>query len=149
MQDHVHSHDRLWKQLNPSSEICKFIDPEIESLTLCFPPKTVFQSFDPSVRSDAISPALVCFPALPFLIGYSYPFPDLTRRFFTLTRISYSQAMPMLWRALYTIGEILKTEDLEFNLSELLYLYSLVTHGSSRFLFKANPYLPLPILKTT
>ncbi|KAF5797241.1 hypothetical protein HanPI659440_Chr08g0314551 [Helianthus annuus] len=64
--------------MNPSSKICKFTDPEIESLFLCFPPETVFRPFDPSVRSDAISPVWVCFPALPFLLGYSYPFPDLT-----------------------------------------------------------------------
>ncbi|MFS7888195.1 hypothetical protein Hanom_Chr00s000001g01592091 [Helianthus anomalus] len=55
----------------------------------------------------------------------------------------------MHWRALYTIDEILKTKELEFKLSELSYLYSLVTHDSSRFLFKAKPHQPLPILKTT
>ncbi|KAJ0485481.1 hypothetical protein HanLR1_Chr14g0531191 [Helianthus annuus] len=135
--------------MNPSSEFCKFTDSEIESLVPCFPPENVFRPFNPSVHSDAISLVWVCFPALHFLLGYSYPFPELTRRFFTLTGISYSQAMPMLWRALYTIEEILKTEDLEFNLSELSYLYSLVTHGSSRFLFKAKPHQHLPILKTT
>ncbi|KAJ0804596.1 hypothetical protein HanPI659440_Chr02g0039831 [Helianthus annuus] len=57
--------------------------------------------------------------------------------------------MPILWRALFTIEEILEEEDLDFGLSELAYLYSLVTHGSSRFLFKAKFYQPLPILKTT
>ncbi|KAF5755378.1 hypothetical protein HanRHA438_Chr17g0812061 [Helianthus annuus] len=57
--------------------------------------------------------------------------------------------MPMLWRALYTIVEIIKAEELDFNLSEFSYLYSLVTHDSSRYLFKAKPRQPLPILKTT
>ncbi|MFS7964196.1 hypothetical protein Hanom_Chr08g00747351 [Helianthus anomalus] len=57
--------------------------------------------------------------------------------------------MPMLWRALYTIEETIKAEDLDFNLSELLYLYPLVTHDSIRFLFKAKPHELLAILKTT
>ncbi|MFS7964197.1 hypothetical protein Hanom_Chr08g00747361 [Helianthus anomalus] len=30
--------------MNPSSEICKFTDLEIESLFPCFPPKTIFRS---------------------------------------------------------------------------------------------------------
>ncbi|KAJ0715060.1 hypothetical protein HanPI659440_Chr13g0496761 [Helianthus annuus] len=135
--------------MNLSLEICKFTDPEIENLAPCFPPKTVFRPFDPSARSDVVSPVWFCFPALPFILGYSYPFPDLTQRFFTLTNISYSQAMLMLCRALYTIEEILITEDLDFGLSELSFLYSLVTDGSSRVLFKAKPHQPLPILKTT
>ncbi|MFS7965178.1 hypothetical protein Hanom_Chr08g00759061 [Helianthus anomalus] len=102
--------------MNPSSEICRFTDPEIESLFPSFPPETVFWPFDPSVHSNVISPVWGCFPALPFLLGYFYPFSDLTQRFFTLTRISYSQAMPILWRVLYTVEEIIKAEDLDFNL---------------------------------
>ncbi|MFS7937371.1 hypothetical protein Hanom_Chr05g00426781 [Helianthus anomalus] len=61
--------------------------------------------------------------------------------------MSYSQAMPMLWRAVFTIDEILEKEELKFGLSELAYLYSLVTHGSSRFLFKWKPHQPIPITK--
>ncbi|MFS8021107.1 hypothetical protein Hanom_Chr16g01423521 [Helianthus anomalus] len=135
--------------MNPLSEICKFTDPEIESLSPCFPPEIVFRPFNSSVRSDAISPIWFCFLALPFLLGYSYHFPDLTRRFFTMAGISYGQAMPMLCRVLYTIEEIIKAEDPDFNFSELSHLYSLVTHGSHCFLFKAKPHHPLPILKTT
>ncbi|KAF5778572.1 hypothetical protein HanXRQr2_Chr12g0549071 [Helianthus annuus] len=109
--------------MNPSSEICKFTDPEIENLTPCFPPETIFRPFDPSAHNHAISPVWFCFPALPFILGFSYPFLDLTQRFFTQTGINHSQAMSMLWRALFTIKEILKCEDLEFGLSELSYLY--------------------------
>ncbi|KAM0071211.1 hypothetical protein Hdeb2414_s0001g00022351 [Helianthus debilis subsp. tardiflorus] len=103
--------------MNPSSEIYKFTNPDIDSLLPCFPSKTIFWSFDPSVRSDAISPVWVCFPALPFLLDYSYPFPDLTQWFFTLIRISYSLAMSMLLRVRYIVEEIIKAEDLDFNLS--------------------------------
>ncbi|KAM0041616.1 hypothetical protein Hdeb2414_s0011g00368341 [Helianthus debilis subsp. tardiflorus] len=63
--------------------------------------------------------------------------------------MSYSQAMLMLWTTLFTIDEILEKEDLKFGLSELAYLYSLVTHGSSRFLLKSKPNQPIPIHKTT
>ncbi|KAF5771960.1 hypothetical protein HanXRQr2_Chr13g0571101 [Helianthus annuus] len=104
------------------------------------------------MKSDVVSPTWVCFPALPFLLGYSYPFPDLIQRFFTFTGISYNQVMPMLWRVLHTIEQIISNERIDFNLSKLSYLYSLVTHGSHgshRFLFNAKPHQPLPILKTT
>ncbi|MFS8023868.1 hypothetical protein Hanom_Chr16g01456561 [Helianthus anomalus] len=76
---------------------------------------------------------------MPFQIGYTYPFPDLTQRFFTFTGLSYSQAMPILWRVLYTVEQIINNEGLDFNLSEFSHLYSLVSHGSHRFLFKAKP----------
>ncbi|MFS7921724.1 hypothetical protein Hanom_Chr03g00240281 [Helianthus anomalus] len=55
--------------------------------------------------------------------------------------------MPMMWRALYTVEQIISNEGIDFNMSELSY-YSLVTHGSHRFLFKAKPHQPLQILKT-
>ncbi|MFS7991213.1 hypothetical protein Hanom_Chr12g01068141 [Helianthus anomalus] len=63
--------------------------------------------------------------------------------------MSHSQSMPMLWRTLFTIEEILEKERLELGLSELAYLYSLVTHGSNHFLFKTKPHQPIPIHKTT
>ncbi|MFS7968854.1 hypothetical protein Hanom_Chr09g00802391 [Helianthus anomalus] len=64
--------------MNPSSELCKFTDPEIEGLFTCFPTETIFRPFDSSMKSDALSPTWVCFPALPFLLGYNYLFSDLT-----------------------------------------------------------------------
>ncbi|KAJ0719349.1 hypothetical protein HanLR1_Chr08g0280731 [Helianthus annuus] len=134
---------------NPSTELCRFTDPEIDHLYTCFTQGTTFRSFDSSTKSDSISPIWVCFPTIPFQIGYTYPFPDLTQRFFTLTGMCYSQAMPMLWRVLYTIEQIISDEGLDFNISELSHLYSLVSHGSHWFLFKAKPPQPLPILKTT
>ncbi|MFS7945217.1 hypothetical protein Hanom_Chr06g00521601 [Helianthus anomalus] len=64
---------------NPSMEVCKFTDPEIDSLYTCFPPGTIFRPFDSSIKSDSVSPIWVCFPALPFHLGYTYPFPNLTQ----------------------------------------------------------------------
>ncbi|MFS7917849.1 hypothetical protein Hanom_Chr03g00193991 [Helianthus anomalus] len=43
--------------------------------------------------------------------------------------------MPMLWRVLYTVEQIIINEGLDFNLFELSHLYSLVSHGSHRFVF--------------
>ncbi|MFS7908014.1 hypothetical protein Hanom_Chr01g00078241 [Helianthus anomalus] len=91
----------------------------------------------------------VCFLAAPFQIGYSYPFPEFTQHFFTLTGLSYNKAMPMLSRVLYTLEQIIRDEGLDFNISEPSRLYNLVSHGSHRFLFKAKPQQPLPLLKTT
>ncbi|MFS7963753.1 hypothetical protein Hanom_Chr08g00742051 [Helianthus anomalus] len=43
----------------------------------------------------------------------------------------------------------MRDEGLSFNLSKLASLYNLVSHGSHKFLFKAKPQHPLPLLKTT
>ncbi|MFS7902565.1 hypothetical protein Hanom_Chr01g00012731 [Helianthus anomalus] len=58
-----------------------FTDPEIQNLKSCFPLETIFRSFDPSVQSDTVSETWICFPALPFLLGFSYPFPSYTQSF--------------------------------------------------------------------
>ncbi|KAJ0761649.1 hypothetical protein HanOQP8_Chr04g0152361 [Helianthus annuus] len=134
---------------NPSTQLCRSTDLEIDRLNTCFPPGTIFRPFDLSTKSDYVSPVWVCFPAIPFQIGYIYPFPEFSQRFFTLTGLCYSQAMPMLWRLLYTLEQIISDEGLDFNLSELSHMYALVSHESQRFQFKAKPHQPLPILKTT
>ncbi|KAM0056634.1 hypothetical protein Hdeb2414_s0006g00220781 [Helianthus debilis subsp. tardiflorus] len=133
----------------PSSELCRFTDPEVDQFYTHFPPKMVFRPFDSSLKSDSIASTWVCFPAALFQIGYSYPFPEFTQRFFTLTGLFDSQYMPMWWRMLYTLEQIIKDEGLDFNLSKLSTLYNLISHGSHKFLFKAKPHQPLPLLKTT
>jgi hypothetical protein len=134
---------------NPNAETCKFSDHEIQLISPCFPQNTVFRPFDASARSDCTSDTWVCFPALPFQIGFSYPFPDFTQEFFTFTGMCYSQAMPMIWRVLFTIEEILQKKRLKFGIDELSCLYTLTTFGSKRYLFKSKAHQAVPILKVT
>ncbi|KAM0057701.1 hypothetical protein Hdeb2414_s0005g00161441 [Helianthus debilis subsp. tardiflorus] len=101
------------------------------------------------MKSDCVSNTWVTFPATPFLIGFSCPFPAFTQSFFTLTGMCYIQAMPMMWRVLYTLENIIEQEDVDIGMSELSQLYNLVSHGSHCFLFKHKPGQPHPILKTT
>ncbi|KAJ0886536.1 hypothetical protein HanRHA438_Chr09g0380541 [Helianthus annuus] len=82
------------------NERCCFSDPEIDRICHYFPANFVFKTFDPTALSDFVSATWVAFPATRFLIGYSYPFPTFTQSFFSLTGISYVQAMPMMWRVL-------------------------------------------------
>ncbi|MFS8022867.1 hypothetical protein Hanom_Chr16g01444571 [Helianthus anomalus] len=49
------------------------------------------------MKSNCISTTWICFPAAPFQIGFSYPFPAFTQSLFTFTGLCYSQGMPMLW----------------------------------------------------
>ncbi|MFS7927234.1 hypothetical protein Hanom_Chr04g00306591 [Helianthus anomalus] len=134
---------------NPSLELCRFTDPEIDRIRHYFPAETVFRSFDSSTKRDCVSDAWITLPTTPFLIGFTYPFPALTQSFFTLTGMCYIQAMPMMWRVLYTLENIIKQEGVEIGVSELSRLYNIVSHGSYRFLFKHKPGQPHPILKTT
>ncbi|MFS8003014.1 hypothetical protein Hanom_Chr13g01208891 [Helianthus anomalus] len=134
---------------NPSLELCHFTDPEIDRIRLSFPVETVFQSFDSSMKSDCISDTWVSFPATPFLIRFSYPLSAFPQSFFALTGMCYIQAMPMMWRVLYTIENIIEHEGIEIGMPELSQPYNLVSHGSHRFLFKHKPGDPHLILKTT
>ncbi|KAJ0569730.1 hypothetical protein HanHA300_Chr05g0169821 [Helianthus annuus] len=109
----------------------------------------VFKPFDSSLKSDCVSDTWVALSATPFLIGFSYPFHAFTQSFFALTGMCYIQAMPMMWRVLYTLENIIEQEEIEIGMSELAELYNLVSHGSYRFLFKHKPGDSHPILKTT
>ncbi|KAJ0900969.1 hypothetical protein HanPSC8_Chr08g0319831 [Helianthus annuus] len=101
------------------------------------------------MKSDCKFDAWITFPAAPFQIGYSYPFPAFTQSFFTLTSLCYIQAMPMLWRVLFTLEQLIEHEGIDLGLSELNHMYNLVSHGSYSFLFKAKPQHPHPLLKVT
>ncbi|KAM0031794.1 hypothetical protein Hdeb2414_s0016g00499841 [Helianthus debilis subsp. tardiflorus] len=133
----------------PSHELCPFTDPEIDQMHPYFPEGTIFKPFDSSMKSDCISTTWVCFPTAPFQIGFSYPFSTFTQNLITFTGLCYSQGMPMLWRVLYTLEQIIAKEGIDLGLTELNHLYNLASHGSHRFLFKAKPQHPHPLLKTT
>ncbi|MFS7947468.1 hypothetical protein Hanom_Chr06g00548631 [Helianthus anomalus] len=92
---------------NPLSELCFFTDPDIGLIRYYFPADTVFKPFDSSAKSDSVSDTLVAFPATPFLIGFSYRLPAFTQSFFAPTGMCYVQAMPMMWRVLYTLENII------------------------------------------
>ncbi|KAJ0669011.1 hypothetical protein HanPI659440_Chr17g0696191 [Helianthus annuus] len=134
---------------NPSLELCRFTDPEINRLRHCFLEGTIFRPFNSSMKSDCVLDAWITFPASPFQIGFTYPFPFLTQSFFTLTSFCCIQAMPMVCRVLYTLENIIEQEGIDIGLFELSQLYNLVSHGSHRFLFKHKPGQAHPILKTT
>ncbi|MFS7944548.1 hypothetical protein Hanom_Chr06g00513481 [Helianthus anomalus] len=104
---------------NPSLELCCFTDPEIDSLRHCLLEGTIFRPFDSSMKSDCVSDVWITFPASPFQIGFTYPFPFLTQSFFTLTVLCYIQAMTMVWRVLYTLENIIEQEEIDIGLSEL------------------------------
>ncbi|MFS8004139.1 hypothetical protein Hanom_Chr13g01222171 [Helianthus anomalus] len=52
--------------------------------------------------------------------------------------------MPMLWRVFHTIEQIINNDGIDFNLSELSYLYSLVTYGSHSSYSRPNHISLLP-----
>ena len=130
-------------------ERCCFTDIQIDKIRHCFPANVVFKPFDPTALSDFVSDTWVAFPATPFLIGYSYPFPTFTQSFFSLTGISFIQAMPMIWRVLYTFERIIEQEGIDLGMSELAELYDLTTFGSHRYLLKRKAGEDHPIFKVT
>ncbi|KAJ0943026.1 hypothetical protein HanPSC8_Chr03g0099121 [Helianthus annuus] len=132
-----------------AKERCCFTDPQIDRIRHCFPASTVFKPFDPTVLSDLISETWVAFSVTPFTIGYTYPFPDFTQSFFSLTGISYIQAMPMIWRVLITLERIIEQQGIDLGMSELAEMYDLVSHGSHRYLLKHKPGEEHPIFKAT
>ncbi|KAJ0831458.1 hypothetical protein HanPSC8_Chr15g0667281 [Helianthus annuus] len=132
-----------------AKERCIFTDPQIDRVRYCFPANTVFKPYDPTALSDHTSDSWVAFPVTPFVIGYTYPFPAFTQSFFSLTGISYIQAMPMIWRVLYTLERIIEQEGIDLGMAELGELYDLTTFSSHRYLFKRRPGEEHPIFKAT
>ncbi|MFS7888592.1 hypothetical protein Hanom_Chr00s000001g01597031 [Helianthus anomalus] len=63
---------------NPSMELCRFTDLGVDQLHPCFPDGTIFRPFYSSTKSDCVSDVWITFPATPFQIGFTYPFPILT-----------------------------------------------------------------------
>ncbi|MFS7975980.1 hypothetical protein Hanom_Chr10g00887061 [Helianthus anomalus] len=91
----------------PSQELCRFTDHEIDQIHSHFPPGTIFRPFDSTVKSDCS-----------LLSGCAFLLP------------LFNQAMPMLWRVLYTLEHIISKEDISLGLTEVNHLYNLVSHGS-------------------
>ena len=81
-------------------EVCSFNDEDMESLKAigAFPFDVVFWPFEATVEPDFGSPTWVCFIEYPFTLGVTYPFNCIVRDLFSTTKISYIQAMPMVWR---------------------------------------------------
>ncbi|KAJ0763918.1 hypothetical protein HanPI659440_Chr08g0286341 [Helianthus annuus] len=131
------------------NERCCFTDVQIDRIRHCFPANAIFKPFTPTALSDFVSDTWVAFPVTPFLIGYSYPFPQFTQSFFSLTGISYIQAMPMIWRVLYTLERIIEHEGIDLGMAELAEMYDLTTFGSCRYLFKRKAGEDHPVLKVT
>ncbi|KAJ0623034.1 hypothetical protein HanIR_Chr01g0027261 [Helianthus annuus] len=125
------------------TERCCFTDPQIDKIRHFFPANTFFKPFDPTALSDYISENWVAFPVTPFMIGYSYPFPQFTQSFFSLTGISYIQ------RVLYTLERIIEQEGIDLGMSELAEMYDLTTFGSHRYLFKRKAGEEHPVFKAT
>ncbi|KAJ0466991.1 hypothetical protein HanIR_Chr14g0678291 [Helianthus annuus] len=118
-----------------ATERCCFTDPQVDRIRHCFPSNTSFKPFDPTVLSDYISKTWVAFPVTPFMIGYSYPFPEFTQSFFSLTGISYIQAMPMIWRVLYVTPRPRKTTNRGGNAGECCNRIIVSNHGYEEFHF--------------
>ncbi|KAJ0861983.1 hypothetical protein HanPSC8_Chr12g0512921 [Helianthus annuus] len=131
------------------TERCCFTDAHVDRIRHCFPADAIFKSFTPTALSDFTSDTWVIFPATPFIIGYSYPFPAFTQSFFSLTGISYIQAMPMIWRVLYTFERIIEQKGIDLGMAELAALYDLTTFGSHRYLLKRKAGEDHPVLKVT
>ncbi|KAF5796194.1 hypothetical protein HanXRQr2_Chr08g0348571 [Helianthus annuus] len=131
------------------TERCCYTDALIDRIRHCFPADTVFKSFSSTALSDFISDTWVAFPATPFTIGYSYPFPAFTQSFFSLTGISYIQAMPMIWRVQYTFERIIEQKGIDLGMAELAEFYDLTTFGSHRYLLKRKAGEDHPVFKVT
>ncbi|KAJ0456488.1 hypothetical protein HanIR_Chr15g0763021 [Helianthus annuus] len=131
------------------TERCCFTDAHVDRIRHCFPADAIFKSFTSTALSDFVSDTWVAFPATPFTIGYSYPFPAFTQSFFSLTGMSYIQAMPMIWRVLNTFERIIEQEGIDLGMAELADLYDLTTFGSYRYLLKRKAREDHPVFKVT
>ncbi|MFS7945302.1 hypothetical protein Hanom_Chr06g00522671 [Helianthus anomalus] len=93
----------------------------------------VFRPFDREILSDMVSDEWLCFNAFTFTLGLQFPFPDFITEFFNITKICFSQTMPMLWRVLLVLDQIKNTHVPDLSVHDLPLAYRLRCHGSCRF----------------
>ncbi|MFS7978247.1 hypothetical protein Hanom_Chr10g00913311 [Helianthus anomalus] len=135
---------------DPEKEICSFDSAHLSALKSSgiFPEGTVFRPYDREIRSNMVSSEWLCFKAFPFTLGLRSPFPDFITEFFRVTKISFSQTMPMLWRVLLVLDRIKNAHIPDLSVHDLPLAYRLRCHGSCRFLFYSTCSDPL-ILRAT
>ncbi|MCQ7285399.1 hypothetical protein NP026_23875, partial [Salmonella enterica] len=135
---------------DPEKEICTFDGAHLSALKTSgiFPKGTVFRPFDREIRSDMVSDEWLCFNAFPFTLGLQFPFSDFITEFFNVTKICFSQTMPMLWRVLSVLDQIKNNHIPDLSVHDLPLAYRLRCHGSCRFLFYSTSSDPL-ILRAT
>jgi hypothetical protein len=123
-----------------AEETCLFDDKQISALleTDAFPKNTSIKAYNPKDKSDLISEKWICFLHYPFSIGMKYPFPPLVNQFFEVTKLCYAQAMPMVWRILFSLSQLNESRNLGIGLPEIAACYQLRTHGSSRFVLQSR-----------
>ncbi|KAJ0931299.1 hypothetical protein HanPSC8_Chr04g0160001 [Helianthus annuus] len=131
-------------------EICSFDSAHLSTLktSSIFLEGTVFRLFDREIRSDMGSKECLCFNSFPFTLGLQLPFPDFITEFFNITKISFSQTMPVLWRVLFVLDQIKITYIPDLSVHDLPLAYRLRCHGSCRFLFYSTSSDPLILCAT-
>ncbi|KAF5774321.1 hypothetical protein HanRHA438_Chr13g0609571 [Helianthus annuus] len=131
-------------------EICSFDSAYLSALKTSgiFPEGMVFRPFDREIRLDMVSNEWLCFNAFPFTLGLRFPFPDFFTEFFHITKISFSQTMPMLWRVLLVLDRIKNAHIPDLSVPDLPLAYWLRCHGSCQFLFHSTSCDPLMLRAT-
>ena len=84
-------------------------------------------------RADYRSLSWVCFYEVTFIAGFRFPFPKLMRDFFAYFGISHSQVLPNIWRTFLALVILGKSSDIDFELIELLFSYSLKEYDSEKY----------------
>ncbi|MFS7951131.1 hypothetical protein Hanom_Chr07g00591351 [Helianthus anomalus] len=142
------SEQNLLKDLG--KEVCSFDNADISALRAsdAFPPGAIIRPFDRNIRSDVSSKESICFFAYPFSIGLRYHLSDFIVRFYHLTGLSFAQTMPMVWRVLVVLDQIMTHHIPDLCIEDLPIAYRLRSHGSSRFFLFSTSKNPL-VLKAT
>ncbi|MFS7963243.1 hypothetical protein Hanom_Chr08g00735781 [Helianthus anomalus] len=82
-----------------------------------------------------VSKEWLYFNAFPFTLGLQFPFLDFITEFFHITKSSFCQTMPMLWRVLLVLDRIKNAHIPNLSVHDLSLAYRFRYHGSCRFLF--------------
>ena len=134
--------DFFYQKILSYDEICSFDDDDIELLKSdeAFSNDDVFKPFNKKYQPDFVSSCWVCFPEYPFSLGLKYPFLGIISKFFEVTKISYIQAMPIVWRMLLWVNRLNQSKDMSIGFAELAHVYDLTTFRSSCSLLKVKSH---------
>lgn len=131
-------------------KICSFDEDDIESLKSVdtFSNDAVFKPFNSKYQPDFVSTSWVFFPEYLISLGLKYPFSGIISKLFEVTKISYIQAIPIVWRILFWINILNQSKDLNIGLVESAHVYDITTFRSSHFFLIIKYHISPFVLNT-
>ena len=130
------------KSIDGISSVLTEEDLKILRLQAKFPSFAKLKLPSPGQGVESCPSGYVIFYAYPFLIGLSFPLPDLIKALLIALQISPGQVVPSYWRMFKCLHERTKDWNEPLSLSEIMHCYMIRRVAPGRLNLKVKPGQP-------